>query len=223
MVWALGTVIGTGPPPGLVMVQVKEAEPEAPKLSVALRATGKAPEPVGVPDTVPVPGSRAKPAGRPVADHEMMVAETDKSVAVAVSGVIVVPNKLVWSPGSVTETVPPPLEPAMVQVNEAEPEAPKLSVALRATGKAPELVGVPDTVPVPGSRAKPAGRPVTDHEVIVAPTDKSVAVAVSGVIVVPDKLVWSPGLVTTTVLVTVQVKLAEPEPPTPSVAVMVTG
>ena len=39
---------------------------------------------------------------------------------------------------------------------------------------------------------------------------------------VPATLVWSPGLVTVTVLVTVQVKLVEPWYPALSVAVMVT-
>jgi hypothetical protein len=39
---------------------------------------------------------------------------------------------------------------------------------------------------------------------------------------VPDPLAWSPGLVTDTVLVMFQVKVADPEAPEPSVAVTVT-
>ena len=57
----------------------------------------------------------------------------------------------------------------------------------------------------------------------MAVDDVSVADTVSGVMAVPAALDWSPGLVTDTVLVTVQVKVAEPLAPEPSVAVMVTG
>ena len=45
---------------------------------------------------------------------------------------------------------------------------------------------------------------------------------VNGVMAVPDTSDWAPGLVTVMLLVTVQVKLAEPEKPWLSLAVMVT-
>jgi hypothetical protein len=85
------------------------------------------------------------------------------------------------------------------------------------------VVGVPDTVPVPELTESPAGRSVTDHEVMVALGDKSVAVLVSEVMAEPNRLDWVPGLVTDTTPVTVQVKVAEPLKEEPSVAVTVTG
>ena len=59
--------------------------------------------------------------------------------------------------------------------------------------------------------------------VMVAAADESVAVLAMVVMATPDGLAWLPGLVTATVLATVQVKLAEPAKPALSVAVMVTG
>ena len=44
----------------------------------------------------------------------------------------------------------------------------------------------------------------------MAVEEESVALTTSGVMAVPDTLDWLPGLVTDTVLVTVQVKVAEP-------------
>ena len=57
----------------------------------------------------------------------------------------------------------------------------------------------------------------------MAVDDESVAVMGRAVMAVPETLDWSPGLVTVTVLVMVQVKLAAPVKPALSVAVMVTG
>ena len=45
----------------------------------------------------------------------------------------------------------------------------------------------------------------------MAVDDESVALTGTAVMAVPDPLVWSPGLVTDTVLVMVQVKLVFPE------------
>jgi hypothetical protein len=71
--------------------------------------------------------------------------------------------------------------------------------------------------------AMPGGRPVADHELIVAVFDESVAVGVSAVMAFPLVELCVPGLVTVTVLpelaVTVQVKLADPVKPAESVAV----
>ena len=55
----------------------------------------------------------------------------------------------------------------------------------------------------------PAGRPVAE-KVRVAPDGESVAVIWRAVMAVPETLDWVPGLVTATVLVMVQVKVAVP-------------
>jgi hypothetical protein len=69
--------------------------------------------------------------------------------------------------------------------------------------------------PVVALRERPVGRPVADHELIVAVDEESVAVRVRVEIAFPLVELWAPGLVTVTVLVllavTAQVKLAEPE------------
>ena len=59
-------------------------------------------------------------------------------------------------------------------------------------------------------------------EEMVAVDDEVVADRVSEAIAVPEFLVWAPGLVTVTVLLTVQLKVAEPWAPRESVAVSVT-
>ena len=84
------------------------------------------------------------------------------------------------------------------------------------------MVGRPVMVPVAALMDSPAGRPVAD-QLRVAVGDVSVAALGSVVTVGPESLDWAPGLVTETVLVIVQVKLAEPAKPAPSVAVRVTG
>ena len=81
---------------------------------------------VGVPVTRPVAASMDRPAGRPVADHEAMVASA--SVAVAAIGLIAVPEASERAPRLVTDT-----GPVTVQVKLAAPMAPELSVALRPT------------------------------------------------------------------------------------------
>ena len=108
-----------------------------------------------------------------------------------------------------------------VQVNETEPEYPAPSVAVAVTESVPAVVGVPVTAPVDGSMDSPAGRPVAD-QVRVAVEDESAAGTSTVVMADPDGSDWSPGLVTVTALVTVQVNETEPEYPAPSVAVAVT-
>ena len=85
---------------------------------------------VGVPEMVPVAGAMDRPAGRPVADHEVMVA-LDESVAVLVTGVMDVPEISDWALGTATATAP-----VTVHVKLAAPMAPELSMAVRVTGKA---------------------------------------------------------------------------------------
>ena len=80
---------------------------------------------------------------------------------------------------------------------------------------------MPVTDPVAGAMTSPVGSPVAD-QVRVVPEDESVALLASVVMALPAALDWAPGLVTDTAPATVQVKLAEPELPEPSVAVRVT-
>ena len=54
-------------PPEVLIVQVKEAEPEAPVVSVAVTVTVKVPAAVGVPEIRPVLELIERPVGRPVA------------------------------------------------------------------------------------------------------------------------------------------------------------
>ena len=75
--------------------------------------------------------------------------------------------------------------------------------------------------PVELEMARPAGRPEAVH-VNVAPDWVSEAELESAVMADPVTFDLAPGLVTVTVLVIVQVKVAEPAKEAPSVAVMVT-
>ena len=134
----------------------------------------------------------------------------------AVSVVMALPAALDLLPGLATDTAP-----VIDQVKLAEPELPRLSVAVRVTLEVPEVVGVPVMAPVAPLSVSPVGRPVAD-QVRVAPVWVSVASKESVVIAVPLGELWAPGLVTATAPTTVQLKLAEPELPEPSVAVRVT-
>ena len=64
--------------------------------------------------------------------------------------------------------------------------------------------------PVDVSMDSPAGSPVADHEVMVAVDDESAAELVSVLIAVPDPADWLAWDPTVTVLVTFQVKVADP-------------
>ena len=83
------------------------------------------------------------------------------------------------------------------------------------------VVGVPVMVPVDELIERPAGRPEA-VQVSVAPDWVSEAELESAVMADPVTFDLAPGLVTVTVLVIVQVKVAEPAKEAPSVAVMVT-
>ena len=74
--------------------------------------------------------------------------------------------------------------------------------------------------PVAEPMVRPVGRPVAVQA--SAPGVESVALACTAVMAGPEALDWAPGLVTAMVLVMAQVKLAEPEKPALSVAVIVT-
>jgi Rieske Fe-S protein len=99
----------------------------------------------------------------------------------------------------------------MVQVKVADPVAPALSWAVTVTEQAHAVVGVPVIEPVVELMDRPAGRPVADHETMVAVDDESVAELVSVLMAEPDTWVWAPGFVTVTVLVMFQVKVVEPK------------
>jgi hypothetical protein len=199
----------------LVMVHVKAAEPAWPPPSRAVRTTEKTPDAVGVPVMVPVDELIERPAGRPVAD-QVSVAPLSVSVAELASGVIAVPVSPDWFPGLVTETVE-----ETDQANDAEPLNPAPSVAVTVTDDTPGVVGVPEMVPIDELIERPAGRPVAD-QVSVAPAWVSVAELVSGVMAEPAPEDWADLPVTVTVLVTVQVKAAEPAWPLLSLAVSTT-
>ena len=85
---------------------------------------------------------------------------------------------------------------------------PALSVTVTVTGRHPG-VGVAVIVPVVGGSSGRAGRPVAD-QVRVAVDEVSVAGHGDRVDRHADPSDWSPGPVTVTVLVTVQVNVAEP-------------
>src|SRR5579872_7072934 len=101
-------------------------------------------------------------------------------------------------PSSCEAVQPPPPPLLIVQVNEAEPCAPVVSLAVTVTLLVAAVVGVPVISPVLALIDSPAGRPVAD-QVSVWPDWESVACIwrLTGVPTVP---VWLPGLVTVTVL-----------------------
>jgi hypothetical protein len=62
-------------------------------------------------------------------------------------------------PGFVTVTVLPPVAELIVQLNDAEPDAPVVSVAVTVTLEVAAVVGVPEIRPLL-LIDRPAGRPV---------------------------------------------------------------
>jgi hypothetical protein len=74
----------------------------------------------------------------------------------------------------------------------------------------PGAVGVPVLAPLEELMVRPAGRPVADHELMVAVDDESDAELWSVEMAVLVTLDWLPGLATVTVLVTFQVNVVEP-------------
>ncbi|MGB7097369.1 MAG: hypothetical protein WBD95_01185 [Xanthobacteraceae bacterium] len=145
------------------------------------------------------------------------MAPVEESLALTVRGLMAVPDTSFCDPGLVTETV---LE--IVQVNEADPVKPALSVALTVTEHEHAVVGVPVMAPLVALTDRPAGRPLAVQEEIVAVDDESWAELERVLMAVPDRFDWAPGLVTDTVLSTVQVNDVLSLNASESVAVTVT-
>ena len=187
---------------GPVMVQVKLAEPGVAQVVGGGEADVVGPGTVGVPVMAPVAADRqprGQAGGRPGEGGPGWV-----SVACWPAVVMALPAALDLLPGLATDTAP-----VIVQVKLAEPELPRLSVAVRVTLEVPATVGVPVMGPVALLSDSPVGSPVAD-QVRVVP-----GLGVGGAIGQRRDggargVAWLPGLVTATAPVTVQVKLAEP-------------
>jgi hypothetical protein len=85
-----------------------------------------------------------------------------------------------------------------VQVNDALPEAPVVSVAVTFAEKVPTAVGVPEMVPLVALICSPVGSPVAEY-VNVCPVAESVARIWRDTDLL-TRLVWFPGFVTVTLL-----------------------
>ena len=109
-------------------------------------------------------------------------------------------------PGLATVTVL-----VMVQLKVVVPDWLDGSVAVRVTEDVPGVVGVPVIDPVAELIDNPAGSPVADQVKDDTPDCESVAVLARAVMGEPVTLDWLPGLVTATVLVTVQVIAVVPK------------
>ena len=166
---------------------------------------------------MPFAGLMARPAGRPVADHEAMVTvdELSETPGTNVTGV---PVTLDWVPGEATVT-----ELTTDQVNDHCPAKPALSVAVSMTVEVPPVEGVPVMVPLDELIVTPAGSPTADQvKVGTGLVWLSVAddVRLTVMPLVPD---WFDGPATDTVSTTCQVNIVDPEKPRGSVAVTSTG
>ena len=179
-------------------------------MSVAVTVTAQAHAVVGVPLMTPA-DEMERPTGRPVAVQvsPAAVATEDVSVATEVTLVMAVPDTfdLAVVVGLVMATVL-----VTVQAIVAVPVWAWLSVAVMVAEQAHAVVGVPLMTPVAEAMLTPAGRPVADHEEMVAPEPVLVAVAVMvGESAVPLTVDLVEGTVTATVLVMVQVKVVDPK------------
>jgi hypothetical protein len=122
-----------------------------------------------------------------------------------VTGGIAVPETFAWGPGFTTATV---LDTD--QLNEVDPVKPLESVTVTVTELEPAVVGVPEIVPVEALMPSPAGSPVAAKWVMVAVDELSEATTPTVDTGEPETLAWLPGLVTATVLSTVQLKVVVP-------------
>jgi hypothetical protein len=94
---------GVHPPPPLLIVQVNEAEPDAPVVSLAETVTLLVPAVVGVPEISPVEELIDSPAGRPVAEYVSVCPDAESDAETCkLAAVPTVPVRL---PGFVTVTV----------------------------------------------------------------------------------------------------------------------
>src|SRR5215469_15354344 len=97
----------------------------------------------------------------------------------------------------VTVQPPPPLL-LIVQLNDVDPCAPVVSVAVTVTDEVAAVVGVPEIRPLDELIDRPAGRPEAD-QVKDCPDAESLAL-ICRLTAVPTVPVWLPGLFTVTVL-----------------------
>src|SRR5215469_16810805 len=109
------------PPPELLIVQVKLAEPCAPVVSVAVTVTLEVAAVVGVPEISPEE-LIDRPAGRPLA-VKVSVWPDAESLAL-ICRLTAVPTVPDWLPGLVTVTVLPPPPPGLVTIGWLPSQAP---------------------------------------------------------------------------------------------------
>lgn len=152
--WVPGLVTATV----LLTVQVKVAEPWAPRLSVAVRVTEHEQAVVGVPEIAPVLLLNDSPDGRPDWAHDEMV-PPPVTEALGVNPVMAVPDTLDWLPGLVTVTtsLTVQLKALLVPLKLFE------SVAVAVTEYVPPVVGVPEMTPLelmvrPGEHSRATSR-----------------------------------------------------------------
>ena len=177
-------------------------------MSVAVTVTEHEHAAVGVPEITPVDELIVRPVGSPVAENVLVAVDEVSDAELASEAAVLI--KVTWLPGLVTTTVL-----VMVQVKLTEFEyvvGEPLSVAVTVTAQAHAVVGVPLMTPA-DEMTMPAGRPVAVQvsPAAVATVEVSVATEVMLVMAVPDTfdLAVMVGVVTATVLVMFQVKLAE--------------
>ena len=82
-----------------------------------------------------------------------------------------------------------------------------LSVAVTVTEHEHAAVGVPEITPVDELIVRPVGSPVAENVLVAVDEVSDAELASEAAVLI--KVTWLPGLVTTTVLVTFQVKLTE--------------
>ena len=165
---------------------------------------------VGVPVMAPLVPLMDNPPGSPVADHEVMVAADDESVAELLRVEMAVPVTLDWVPGLATVTVL-----VTFQVKAALAVSVWVSVAVRVTEQAQAVVGVPLMTPEEALMERPAGRPVAEKVTELPPVVSWGALMVRLLMAVPEVFDCVPGLVTERAS-TFQVKVIEPAVPAAS-------
>jgi hypothetical protein len=140
-------------------VQVNDALPEAPVVSVTVTLVEKVPTTLGAPEMAPPVALMCSPVGRPVAEY-VSVCPVAESVA-WIWRFNDLFTLLDWLPGFVTVTL---LADALtVQLNVAPPLAPVASRAVTDTELEPAEVGVPETRPLEALMESPEGSPVAPY------------------------------------------------------------
>jgi hypothetical protein len=152
-----------------------------------------------------------RPVGKPVWDHEVMVAAEEESDAELLSVEIGVPVTLDWVPGLATVTVL-----VTFHVNVVLAVSVWVSVAVTVTEQAHAVVGVPVMAPLEELIERPVGRPVAEKVTELPPVVSCGALMVRELMPLPEAFDWVPGLVTDRAS-TFQMRLMEPVPPVPPV------